>query len=141
MFAKMLLIAKKRDLDMKDVLRYSLRPFPSPLATVEGKVVKTAKAKLLNILEVEDAYVERVDGESALILDTMAILQTMKISVSTFGELTQKLLTKVVKMAIFSNSKRIDFVGDRYPVHSIKNLERQKRSQSGTVLVKIYGEH
>ena len=141
LFAKMVLIAQNRDLDMKDVLQYSLRPFPSPLATVEGHLVKTAKSKLLNLLESEmnDAYVERVDGESALIIDAMAILQTMKINVATFGELAHELLTKIVKMAIFSNAKRIDFVGDRYPVRSIKNLERNKRSEGGTFLVKIYG--
>ena len=34
---KMLLIAKSRDLDMEDVLKYSLRPFPAPLATMEGQ--------------------------------------------------------------------------------------------------------
>ena len=35
LFAKMVLIAQNRDRDMKDVLQYSLRPFPSPLATVD----------------------------------------------------------------------------------------------------------
>ena len=140
LFAKMVLIAQNRDLDMKDVLQYSLRPFPSPLATVEGHLVKTAKSKLLNLLESEmnDAYVERVDGESALIINAMAILQTMKINVATFGELAHELLTKIIKMAIISNPKRIDFVGDRYPVRSKKNLERNKHSESGTFLVKIY---
>ena len=141
LFSKMVLIAQNRDLDMKDVLQYSLRPFPSPLATVEGHLVKTAKSKLLNLLESEmnDAYVKQVDGESALIIDAMAILQTIKINVTTFDELAHELLTKIVKMAIFSNAKRIDFVGDRYPVRSIKNLERNKRSEGETLLVKIYG--
>ena len=122
---------------MKDVLQYSLRPFPSPLATVEAQFVKTAKSKLLNLLESEmnDAYVEQVDSESALIIDAMA----MKINVTTFGELAHELLTKIVKMAIFSNAKRIDFVGDRYPVLSIKNLKWNKRSEDGTFLAEIYG--
>ena len=108
---------------------------------VKGHLVKTAKSKLLNLLESEmsDAYVEQVDGESALIINAMAILQTMKINVTTFGELVHKLLTKIFKMAIFSNAKRIDFVGDQYPVRSIKDLERNKRSEGGTFLVKIHG--
>ena len=41
LFAKMVLIAQNRHLDMKDILQYSLRPFPSLLATVEGHLVKT----------------------------------------------------------------------------------------------------
>ena len=142
LFAKMVLIARSRDLDMKDVLQYSLRPFPLPLATVEGNLVKTAKSKLLNTIESEtqDAFVESVDGESALIVDAMAILQTMKVTSSTFGELAHDLLIKIIKMATLSRSKRIDFVSDRYPAHSIKNLEREKRSEGGSFLVKIYGE-
>ena len=67
LFAKMVLIARSQDLDTKDVLQYSLRPFPLPLATVEGDLVKTAKSKLLNTTEseTEDAFVESVDGETA----------------------------------------------------------------------------
>ncbi len=134
LFAKMVLIARSRDLDMKDVLQYSLRPFPLPLATVEGNLVKTAKSKLLNTIEseTEDAFVESVDGESALIVDAMAILQTMKVA--------HDLLMRIIKMATLSRSKRVDFFGDRYPAHSIKNLEREKRSEGGSFLVKIYSE-
>ena len=39
LFVKMLLIAKSRELDMEDVLKCSLRPFPAPLATIEGNLV------------------------------------------------------------------------------------------------------
>ena len=142
LFAKMVLIARSRNLDMKDVLKYSLRPFPLPLATIEGDLVKTAKSKLLNAIENEaqDALVERVDGESALIIDAMAILQTTKITSRTFGELAHDLLVKIVKMATSSRSQRIDFVGDRYPAHSIKNLEREKRGEGGSFRMKIFGE-
>jgi hypothetical protein len=133
----MVLVARSRDLDMKDVLQYSLRPFPLPLAFVEGNVVKTAKSNWLNTIESEtqDAFVESVDGESALIVDAMAILQTMKVTSSTFGELAYDLLMKIINMAT-----RIDFVRYRYPGHSIKNLEREKRSEAGSFLVNIYGE-
>ena len=142
LFAKMILIARSRDLDMKDVLRYSLRPFPLPLATVEGNLVKTAKSKLLNTIEseTEDALVESVLGESALIIDAMATLQAMKVTSSTFGELAHDLLMKIIRMATSSRSKRIDFVADRYPALSIKNLEREKRGKDGSFLVKIYGD-
>ena len=43
-------------------------------------------------------------------------------------------------MATLSRSKRIDFVGDRYPAHRIKNLEREKRGEGGSFRMKIFGE-
>ena len=53
LFAKMLLLARTRNLDIEDVLKYSLRPYPHPLATNESDLVKTVKAKLLNVIEKE----------------------------------------------------------------------------------------
>lgn len=41
LFAKMVLLAQSRDVDMEEVLKYSLRPYPSPLATYDGSMVKT----------------------------------------------------------------------------------------------------
>jgi hypothetical protein len=141
LFAKMLLIVKNRNLDLKEVLQYSLRSFPLSLATLEGNLVKSTKSKLLNIIEneVEEALVEHIAGENALIIDAMALLQSMKIRSTTFGELALEILTRIVQMASFSNSKRVDLVCDRYPDHSIKNLERKKRSRGGMLSVKIYG--
>ena len=62
LFTKMLLIAKSRDLQMDNVLKYSLRPFPCSLATHEGDLVKTSKAKLLHAVEeeVEEATVSEL---------------------------------------------------------------------------------
>ena len=130
LFAKMLLIAKNRNLDMKDVLQYSLRPFPLSLATLEGNLVKSTKSKLLNIIEneVQEALVEHIDGEKALIIDAMALLQSIKIRSTAFSELAPEILTRIVQMANFSCPKRVDLVCDRYLDHSIKNLERKKRS-------------
>ena len=48
LFAKMLLIAKTRSLEMKEVLQYSLRPYPSPLGTSDEDLVKTQKSKQPN---------------------------------------------------------------------------------------------
>ena len=99
MFAKVLLIAKSRNLDMENVLQYSLRPFPLSFATPKGNLVKIAKSNLLNIIETEtqDALIESVDGACALILDAMAILQLMKITCCTFGELAHELLSENCK--------------------------------------------
>ena len=51
LFARLLLIAKSRKVDMEVVLSYSLGPYPLSLATTSGSLVKTAKSKLFDILE------------------------------------------------------------------------------------------
>ena len=121
LFAKMLLIARSRNVEIEEVLKFSLRPYPHPLATNERDLVKTVKAKLLNTIEdeVQGGSVDLPDGDKAYILDAMAILETL----STFGELAIDLLVKIVNIAVFSNSGWVDFVCDRYPSQSIKNRE------------------
>lgn len=142
LFAKMLLIARSRNLEMEEVLMYSLRPYPHPLATNEGDLVKTVKAKLLHTIEeeVKDGSVELPVGDKAYILDAMAILQTLSVLPATFGELAKDLLVKIVNMAVFSNCSRLDFVCDRYPSQSIKNLERDRRAIGGTHVIRLYSE-
>ena len=56
----------------------------------------------------------------------MAVLQTMKVTATTFGKLAEDLLAKIIMMANSSNSSRLDFVGDRNPQQSIKNLRKRK---------------
>lgn len=140
LFGKMLLIAKSRDLKMDEVLKYSLRPFPGSLATSDGDIVKTAKMKLLKAIEeeVDDVTVHFPVGDKACILDGMAMMQTLAAIPSTFGELALEILVKVVNAAVYSGCKRVDFVCDRYPKQSIKNLERQRRSVSGIYQTRIY---
>lgn len=67
----------------------------------------------------------------------MAVIQAMKVTSNMFGGLARYLLTKIIKMAALSIAKRVDFVGDRYPAYSIKELERQKRRSNGSVLKKF----
>ena len=136
----MLLIARSRDVDMKEVLQYSLRPFALPLATSDGNLVKTVKSKLLHLIEnrTADYLVDMIEGNRVLILDAMAILQTIKTIPSTFGELAHKLLVMVVELAMKSEAKRVDFVCHRYPAQSIKDFERAIRGGRGTQLIKIF---
>ena len=127
---------------MEEVLKYSLRPFPCSLATNEGDLVKTVKSKLVSAVEgeVTDASVDIPVEEKAYIVDAMAMIQTMTEIPDTFGELATQLLVKIVNTAVFSSSKRVDFVCDRYPKQSIKDLERQRRAASGVQVIRIYGE-
>ena len=77
-------------------------------------------------------------GNRVLILDAMAILQTIKTISSTFGELAHKLLIMVVEIAVKSEAKRVDFECERYPAQSIKDFERAIRGERGTQLIKIF---
>ena len=140
LFAKILFIARSRDVDIKEVLRNSLRPFPLPLATSDGNLVKTVKSKLLHLIEnrTADYLVDMIEGNRVLMLDALAILQTVKTNPSTFGELAHKLLIMVVGLAEKSEAKRVDFVCDRYPAQNIKDFRTAIRGERGTQLIRIF---
>ena len=142
LFTKMLLVARSHNLQLEDVFRYSLRPFPCSLATRKGDLVKTSKAKLLHVIEdkVKDCTVSQPETPNkACILDAMAI-QTVAPVPGTFGELATHLLKRIVNIVVYSKCKRVDFVCDRYPHESIKNLERHRRAADGIQLIRIYGD-
>ena len=144
LFAKLLLIAKSRNLQLDDVFRYSLRPYPCSVASSEGDLVKTSKSKLVHAIEGEAQNSSVFDFPTdcnACILDAMAILQTLSTIPDTFGELTVQLLTMIVKIANNCHCKRSDFVCGRYPRQSIKNLERNRRAIDGVQKISIYSEH
>ena len=52
-FARLLVIGGKREVSLRDVLTYSLGPIPWSLATADGSLAKTNKAKLLDAIENE----------------------------------------------------------------------------------------
>ena len=89
---------------------------------------KTIKSKFLQILESnKDVHVENITSEVVLI-DAMALIQTLKNPAATFGELSLQIFNIVLNVGRKFKSKRIDFVGDCYPDISIKGAEREKRS-------------
>jgi hypothetical protein len=139
--SRLLAVGKSRNVDMKDVLTYSLRKFPSPIATVDGKLVKTPKSKLMHILEsrVEDSAIDIVPPNNALILDAMALIQMMKHIPDTFGKLVEIILGSILSLASNLKSTRVDFVCDKYPDISIKNMERSSRADGGSTVVRILG--
>ena len=78
----MLLIEKSRNLNIEDVLKYSLKPFPSSLVTIEGDLIKTQKSKLLQAVENEadiPTVADLPDGDNACVLDAFAIVQTLRL--------------------------------------------------------------
>ena len=141
LFARMLLLAQSREIDMKEVLTFSLGPFPLSLSTEMGTLHKTQKSKLMTTLEssVQDHTVDNIPDGNAIVIDGMALVQTTKKLPSTFGEFAEQLFSRVIKLSVYHKSSRVDFVVDRYPDMSIKDLERDKRASCGLAVINIYG--
>ena len=141
LFARLLIMSKSREIDLKDLLSYNLSDYPLSLATAAGGLVKTAKSKMFEILEsaVVDSKVDpnNVGDHNALIVDAMAVLQAMKGKWKTFGEFADAVFAHLVKLAVQWNATRLDFVADRYPEISIKNAERTRRAAQGVQRVHI----
>ena len=49
--ACLLILAKTRDIDMKEVLRCQLGPYPLSIATIYGNPTKTTKSSVIHMLE------------------------------------------------------------------------------------------
>ena len=80
-FARLSIVAKSREIDMEEVLSYSLGIYPLSLATASGGLVKTAKHKMFHILESKrrnDEVNIRERCNNALIVDAVALLQAIK---------------------------------------------------------------
>lgn len=124
---------------MKEVLQYPLRPFPLPFSKPDGTLVKGTKSALLEILEktLDNPLVTAVDEGGALLIDAMALFQSMKVKVKTFGVLAAQILSVIVSLGQSFGCRRVDFIGESYPKISIKDLERQNRAADGTQMIRI----
>ncbi len=135
------LLQKNRNLDLHEVFSYSLRSYPRALASDSGGLNKTAKSKLLHVLESEanQPLVDVISQQCTTIIDAMALLQMLSVKdiPGTFAQLADQILKKIIHIARYNNSERVDFVSDRYPVVSTKNAERLNRAASGTQSVTI----
>ncbi len=135
LFAKLLIIAEKRKtVTMKKLLRYSLGPVPWSLALPDGGLVKTVKSKLLDALEADVPPLEVEPLETVFIFDGMVLLQQLaSIPLDTFGDVSEHIFNRIMK----GNSDTVYFVTDQYLEHSIKEIERRRRTTSGTIQIKL----
>ena len=84
-FTRMVVIANRRQMNMQEVLTYSL-------ATADGAPTKTAKSALLHILEEKAQPDEDVPASAVWIMDGVAILHSMKDVQRKFSSLAGKCL-------------------------------------------------
>ena len=137
MFNRLLIIGKSRNVDLKELLSYSLTPVPLSLGTSDGAICKTNKSQLIHELEKDTECVPNIPVGSALMVDGMAFIQQMQKVPSTFGQLAVEILNNLIGFARNCGCSRVDFVCDRYPSQSIKNCERERRAVCGTQVFKI----
>ena len=76
-FARLLVICGKREVSLRDVLTYSLGPIPWSLATVDGSLAKTNKAKMLDAIEKEadEPCVNEFPDDCVRVYDGMVVIQ------------------------------------------------------------------
>ena len=98
---------------------------PWALATPDGLLAKTEKAKLLHKLEDGTGYEDIMQLEdNVYIMDGNALLQALTGLPQTFGELTEKVFCSLPE------AKTVHFVTDTYKEDSIKPIERKRPTQS-----------
>ena len=117
---------QKRELDLREVFKYPLGPFPWALAGVMGDLKKTNKATLLNEVERLTEPLDLFPDDYASIFDGMAIIQKARATGLTFGELAHQMFQSILSSS--RGAKRIDVVFDVYMENSIKSAERLRRS-------------
>ena len=136
LLARLLVIGQSRQMDLKDLLSHELGPLPWSLASSDGSLAKTNKAILSKLLENGVECLPTLpDLTTAVIIDAMAMLQTLVRIPDRFSELADMVMTRILIEA--GEAARIDFVGDQYPANSIKNTERNKRGRDGEIVIKI----
>ena len=142
LFGRLLIAAKCRDVDVKEVLRYELSTVPFALAHADGALRKTTKSVLMAEVERECQAQGRLP-ESALstafIFDAMALVQTLKSAGSrTFGDLAERYFNVLFTPLRQGQCRRVDVVFDRYDVQeSIKESERVRRGLSRALEIQI----
>lgn len=136
LFAHLLVIGQSRQLDLRELLTHELGPLPWSLASPDGSLTKTNKAVLPTLLEDGVNGLPKLpDQTTAVIIDAMAMLQTLVRVPDRFSELAEMVMARLLAEA--GEAARIDFVGDQYPAISIKNTKRSKRGRDGQLVVNI----
>ena len=125
MFARMIVIAKGRELNMKDVLCHPLGPIPWALANEDSSIRRTEKSRLMNKIKANTLPVETLPEKLACIIDGMSIVHKINVKDCTFSEISTSVLRVALNEGL--NSQRIDIVFDVYNQISIKDAERGQR--------------
>ena len=134
-FVRLLVIQRTRKIDIKEVLRHELSPVPLALSNPDtaSTLCKTAKNELFKFLKISLGTVSMIPMNTPKTYDGMVLLEKLPATLSTFGDIFDFLINKIVK----GNCKVCFFVTDYYLPNSIKSLERKSRSVIGLLRMKV----
>lgn len=134
LFTRLLLVGKSESVDLRQVLTHSLGNVSFPLASADGQLAKTTKAKMAHLIlkKWDDGQVPEILPGGALVIDGMALVQSVSAAVlpHTFGQLADLLLGIILARGRKHKCARVDVVFDTYPSVSIKSLEHKRRAAS-----------
>ena len=122
LFGHMILAAESQTLNLKDVRAHPLGPIPWALATPDGSLRKTNKAKFGKVVLQNTGVANFIPTPSACIIDGMGLIEQMRGDNQTFAELARHALLLVLHEG--TASQRIDIVFDVYRELSIKTSEQ-----------------
>ena len=123
-------------MSLRDVLQYELGPLPLSIANYDCTLGKTQKSKLFKYIHPDIPLCDVAPENSQTIFDGMVLLQKLAPNQTTFGEVSDYLLAKIV-----SGTSRISFfTTDYYLNQSVKAMERERRSTYDTRRIKVMGK-
>ena len=133
LFGRLVIAAKSRDINLKDVLSYELSAVPFSLAHTDGSLRNTNKSVLMAELEkkvdvqLKLPQVTTSTISTAHIFDAMALVHmTKSFGASTFREMALKYYQLITLPLILNGCHRVDVVFDQYFSLSIKAGEGRK---------------
>ena len=102
LFGRLLVVAKQRDIALREVLSYELSAVPVAIAHGDGSLRKTTKSSLMSVLEKNVAVSPSLPPSlipTAFAIDAMALIQVMKsASSASFGEMAEQYCTHITRM-------------------------------------------
>ena len=118
------------------MLIYSLGPIPWSLTTVDGRLGKTVKSNLLELVECAgtDPLVANIPDSCVRVFDGMVLIQQLvSTKFGTFGEMSEFLLKRITS----NQAKVIYLVTDQYKEDSLKRSERQRQAAAGSIRMQL----
>ena len=95
-FARLLIIQRNRGVDLENVLKYELSSQPLALSNQDGSMRKTVKSKLFASLSASIDQVTTSPVNTPKIYDGMVLLHKLPPNLSTFGEVSDFILKKLL---------------------------------------------
>ena len=132
-FARLLSIQQKRNVDLRNVMRYEFGVLPLSLANYDGTLCKTQKSKLFKHLQTAIPETEAIPEDCPKIFDGMVLLQKLPPTLATFGDISDYLLKKILN----GGSRIAFFVTDFYLENSVKSMEKDRIAATGSLRVKV----